>query len=47
VIASGPIVYTGPTRELGSDIDAFEERLIGLLTGTERLGAATFQCRAE
>jgi ABC-2 type transport system ATP-binding protein len=47
VIASGRIVYTGTTRELGSDIDAFEERLIGLLTGTERVEAAAFQFRAE
>jgi ABC-2 type transport system ATP-binding protein len=32
VIAKGKLVYTGATRELGSDLDAFEERLIGLLT---------------
>jgi ABC-type Na+ transport system ATPase subunit NatA len=32
VIASGRLVYTGATHELGADIDAFEERLIGLLT---------------
>ena len=32
VIARGRIVYTGATRELGPDLDAFEERLIGLLT---------------
>jgi ABC-2 type transport system ATP-binding protein len=32
VIASGRIVYTGPTGELGSDLDTFEERLIELLT---------------
>jgi ABC-2 type transport system ATP-binding protein len=34
VIAKGKLVYTGSTRELGSDLDAFEERLIGLLTQT-------------
>ena len=33
VIAKGRLVFTGPTRELGADLDAFEERLIGLLTG--------------
>jgi ABC-2 type transport system ATP-binding protein len=32
VIARGRIVYTGATRDLGADLDAFEERLIGLLT---------------
>ena len=32
VIASGKIVFTGATRDLGSDLDAFEERLIELLT---------------
>jgi ABC-2 type transport system ATP-binding protein len=32
VIAKGKLVYTGATRELGSDLDAFEERLIDLLT---------------
>jgi len=32
VIAGGRLVYTGATRELGDDLDAFEERLIGLLT---------------
>jgi ABC-type multidrug transport system ATPase subunit len=34
VIAKGALVYTGSTRELGSDLDAFEERLIRLLTRT-------------
>ena len=28
VIAKGRLVYTGPTRDLGADLDAFEERLI-------------------
>lgn len=31
VIAKGRLVYTGATQELGADLDAFEERLIGLL----------------
>jgi ABC-2 type transport system ATP-binding protein len=37
VIAKGKIVYTGATRDLGADLDAFEERLIELLT-TSRPG---------
>jgi ABC-2 type transport system ATP-binding protein len=32
VISSGRIVYTGATRDLGDDLDTFEERLIQLLT---------------
>jgi hypothetical protein len=32
VIASGRVVYTGSTRELGADLDTFEERLVELLT---------------
>jgi ABC-2 type transport system ATP-binding protein len=32
VIARGKLVYTGATRELGTDLDSFEERLIALLT---------------
>ncbi|SPE42228.1 ABC transporter related protein [Candidatus Sulfopaludibacter sp. SbA3] len=32
VINRGRLVYTGATRELGVDLDAFEECLIGLLT---------------
>ena len=32
VITSGRVVYTGATRELGDDLDTFEERLIELLT---------------
>jgi ABC-type multidrug transport system ATPase subunit len=32
VISSGRLVYTGATRDLGADLDAFEECLIGLLT---------------
>jgi ABC-2 type transport system ATP-binding protein len=36
VIAKGRLVHTGATQEMGSDIDAFEERLIGILTQSER-----------
>src|ERR1039457_6767826 len=32
VIARGRLVYTGATRDLGADLDAFEQRLIRLLT---------------
>ena len=32
VIASGRLAYSGPTSELGADLDSFEERLIELLT---------------
>jgi ABC-type uncharacterized transport system ATPase subunit len=32
VISSGRIVYTGATRDLGNDLDAFEEHLIHPLT---------------
>ncbi len=32
VISNGRVVHTGPTRELGADLDSFEERLIELLT---------------
>jgi ABC-type multidrug transport system ATPase subunit len=35
VIAAGRLTYTGSTQELGVDIDAFEERLIGLLTQSQ------------
>jgi ABC-2 type transport system ATP-binding protein len=35
VIAAGRLAYTGSTQELGVDIDAFEERLIGLLTQSQ------------
>jgi ABC-2 type transport system ATP-binding protein len=36
VIARGRIVHTGATREMGGDIDAFEECLVGMLTQTEQ-----------
>jgi ABC-2 type transport system ATP-binding protein len=32
VIAKGHLVHTGPTGEMGGDIDAFMERLIAMLT---------------
>ena len=32
VISSGSVVYTGSTRELGADLDTFEDRLVELLT---------------
>jgi ABC-2 type transport system ATP-binding protein len=35
VIAKGKLIYTGPTRDLGGDLDAFEETLICLLTHQE------------
>jgi ABC-2 type transport system ATP-binding protein len=31
VLAKGRVVFTGPTSDLGDDLDAFEERLIELL----------------
>jgi ABC-type multidrug transport system ATPase subunit len=37
VIARGQIVYTGATRELGLDIDTFEENLVRLLTQSDTL----------
>jgi ABC-2 type transport system ATP-binding protein len=37
VIARGRLVHTGATREMGADIDAFEERLIRMLTQSERI----------
>ncbi|HKV61489.1 MAG TPA: ABC transporter ATP-binding protein [Candidatus Acidoferrum sp.] len=35
VIARGRLVHTGPTREMGADIDAFEEGLIAMLTQSD------------
>jgi ABC-2 type transport system ATP-binding protein len=37
VIAKGRLVHTGATREMGADIDSFEERLIALLTQPDRI----------
>jgi ABC-2 type transport system ATP-binding protein len=36
VIASGRVVYTGATRDLGEDLDTFEDRLIELLRQYDR-----------
>ena len=33
VISKGRLVFSGPARDLGADLDSFEERLIQLLTG--------------
>jgi ABC-2 type transport system ATP-binding protein len=46
VIAKGHIVYTGGTHQLGADIDAFEERLIELLTQSEASMPAGLHFRA-
>ncbi len=35
IIAKGKLIYTGPTRDFGTDLDAFEETLIRLLTYQE------------
>jgi ABC-2 type transport system ATP-binding protein len=35
VIARGRLVHTGATRDMGDDIDEFEERLVGMLTQSE------------
>lgn len=47
VIARGRLVHTGPTLEMGGDIDAFEERLIGMLTQSERVEPPGSHFRAE
>jgi ABC-2 type transport system ATP-binding protein len=44
VITGGKLVYTGLTRDLGTDLDTFEERLIELLT--RRGGATPLETRA-
>ena len=46
VIARGRLVHTGATREMGGDIDAFEERLIGMLTQSERIEPPGLHFRA-
>jgi ABC-2 type transport system ATP-binding protein len=46
VIAKGQLVHTGATREMGADIDAFEERLIGMLTQSEHIQPAGLHFRA-
>jgi ABC-2 type transport system ATP-binding protein len=47
VIAGGRLVHTGVTREMGGDLDAFEECLIGMLTQSERIEPAGSHFRAE
>ena len=47
VIAGGRLVHTGATRDMGGDIDAFEERLIGMLTQSERIQPPAVHFRAE
>ena len=47
VIAKGRLVYTGATQELGNDIDAFEERLVELLTDLSPTEPAGFHFRAQ
>jgi ABC-type multidrug transport system ATPase subunit len=47
VNARGRLVYTGATRELGGDIDAFEECLIGMLTQSERIEPAGLHFRVD
>jgi ABC-2 type transport system ATP-binding protein len=47
VIARGRLVHTGATREMGGDIDAFEECLIGMLTQSERIEPPRSHFRAE
>jgi ABC-2 type transport system ATP-binding protein len=46
VIAGGRLVHTGATCEMGGDIDAFEERLIEMLTQSERIEPPGSQFRA-
>ena len=43
VIAKGRVVYTGATQQLGADIDAFEERLVELLTQSESVETTAFR----
>lgn len=40
VIARGRLVHTGATREMGHDIDAFEECLVRMLTQSDRTESA-------
>jgi ABC-2 type transport system ATP-binding protein len=47
VIARGRLVHTGATREMGGDIDAFEERLVGMLMQSESSESAGLRFRAE
>jgi ABC-type multidrug transport system ATPase subunit len=47
VIARGRLVHTGATREMGGDIDAFEECLVGMLTQSESTEPAGLHFRAD
>jgi ABC-2 type transport system ATP-binding protein len=46
VIAKGRVVHTGAPREMGGDIDAFEERLIEMLTHPGRIECSGLHFRA-
>jgi ABC-2 type transport system ATP-binding protein len=46
VIARGRLVHTGATQELGGDIDAFEEALVGMQTQSEPAEHAGLHFRA-
>jgi len=45
VIANGRLVHTGTTREMGDDIDAFEERLVEMLTQSQSRESAGLHFR--
>ena len=45
VIANGRLVHTGTTREMGDDIDAFEERLVEMLTRSQSRESAGLHFR--
>ncbi|HKD51275.1 MAG TPA: ABC transporter ATP-binding protein [Candidatus Acidoferrum sp.] len=47
VIAKGRVVHTGATREMGNDIDAFEECLVGMLTQSDRTEPVGLHFRSE
>ena len=47
VIASGRLIHTSATHEMGSDIDAFEECLVGMLTQSGRSEPAGLHFRIE
>jgi ABC-type multidrug transport system ATPase subunit len=45
VIAASRVVYTGSTRELGADLDTFEERRVELLTEEDANISSKTRCR--
>jgi ABC-2 type transport system ATP-binding protein len=47
VIARGHLVHSGATREMGGDIDSFEERLVGMLTQYDLRRPAGLHFRTE